>query len=339
VPTLEHLANSVDGTVVGDASCHIERVATLQNAGCGDISFLANRKYVGYLKQSNADAVIVSKADVSAVPNNAILVDDPYVSYAKIAQLLNPVDAVIAKIEQSAQVHVEAKVHPSAYIGMNVVINAGASIAAGCYIGPGCIIDNNVIIGEDTRLVCNVSILKNCQLGARVLLHPGVVIGSDGFGLANEQGKWLKIPQIGRVCIGNDVEVGANTTIDCGAIEDTTIGEGVKLDNLIQIGHNVTIGAHTVIASSTAVAGSTKIGEYCAIGGKVGIVGHIEIVDNVQIMGMSQVTQSISTAGSYASGTPVQPTREWHRNYIRYKQLDELARRLKSLEKKINSAD
>lgn len=335
MPTLEELAKFVNGKAVGDLQCQIKRVATLQGAGAGDISFLANRKYAKYLSQSQADVVIVSEKDVDAVPRNALLAQDPYVSYAKIAQLLNPSPSIDPKIEKTAVVHKDAKVSAKAYIGQNVIIAAGAQIGEGCYIGAGCVIEENVSIGENSRLVCNVTILKQCQIGQRVILHPGVVIGADGFGLANENGKWLKIPQTGRVCLGDDVEVGANTTIDRGAIEDTVIGEGVKLDNLIQIGHNVTIGAHTVVAAAAAIAGSTSIGEHCAIGGKVGIVGHLEIVSNVQIMGMSQVTQSIKEPGAYASGVPVQPTKDWHRNYARFKQLDELAQKIKKLEKNI----
>jgi len=333
MPTLAELARHVAGKVVGNGDCVIERVATLQNAGKGDISFLANRKYYKYLSQSKADAVIVSKKDAGEVPGNAIVVEDSYVSYAKIARLLYPEPKVIPGIEKTACIHSQAQVSDSAYVGHNVVIGAGSSIAPGCVIGHGCVIGDNVSIGDHSRLVCNVTILNDCQVGERAMLHPGVVIGADGFGLANDKGTWLKIPQTGCVRLGNDVEVGANTTIDRGAIGDTVIGDGVKLDNLIQIGHNVSIGAHTVIAAAAAIAGSTSIGKHCAIGGKTGIVGHLEIVDNVQIMGMSQVTQSISEPGAYASGTPVQPVNQWHRNYARYRQLEELARRVKKIEK------
>jgi len=337
VITLEQLAKYVDGRVVGDGSCVIEQVATLQNAGTGDISFLANRKYYKYLKQSQADAVIVSEKDLDAVPKHAIVVQDVHVGYAKIVQYLNPAAPIKALIEKSANIHKNARVSSDAYIGHNVLLGAGVEIATGCYIGPGCIVGDNVSIGKNSRLVCSVTVLESCQLGERVILHPGVVIGADGFGLADDNGKWLKIPQTGRVLLGDDVEVGANTTIDRGAIEDTVIGNGVKLDNLIQIGHNVTIGEHTVIAAAAAIAGSTSIGKHCAIGGKTGIVGHLQIADNVQIMGMSQVTQSITAPGSYASGTPVQPVKEWHRNYARHKQLDELAQKIKKLEKLLAS--
>ena len=210
-------------------------------------------------------------------------------------------------------------------------------IAAGCDIGPGCVIGKGVEIAENTRFIANVTVCHGTKIGRRVILHPGVVIGADGFGLARDGERWYKVPQIGGVILGDDVEIGANTTVDRGAIEDTVLEEGVKLDNLIQIGHNVFIGAHTAIAACTAIAGSARIGKHCAIGGCVGIVGHLEIADNVTITGMSHVSQAITKPGVYSSGTPLEENSKWHRNFVRLKQLDEMARRLKSVEKKIDS--
>jgi len=216
-------------------------------------------------------------------------------------------------------------------IGDSVRIGRNAIIGAGCVIGAGSIID------DDSRLVANVSICDHVRIGKRVLIHPGAVIGSDGFGLVNDSGEWLKVPQLGTVSIGNDVALGANTTIYLGSLDDTVIEDGVKLDNQIQFAHNVHIGAHTAIAGCVGIAGSTRIGRYCAIGGGVGITGHLEIADNVHVTAMSLVTQSITEAGVYSSGTPLQTNSKWRRNFVRFGQLDEMARRLQKIEKKLNN--
>lgn len=337
MPTLDALAKQVNGKLIGDGNCVIERVATLQGAGAGDISFLDNRKYTKYLKATRADAVIVSERDLQAVPKNAIVVQNPHLSYTIISQLLNPLEEIKTEIADTAHVHKAAVVSEQAYIGEHVVIGAGVIIAEGCYIGAGSVIEQNVTIGADSRLMCKVTILKNCQIGKRALIQPGAVIGSDGFGFANDSGKWLKVPQIGRVLIGDDVEIGANTTIDRGAIEDTIISNGVIIDNLVHIAHNVSIGENTALAACVAIAGSTTMGANCTVGGIAGIAGHLEIADNVHIIGLSKVTQSITEPGTYASGTPVQPVKEWHRNYIRFKKLDELAQKIKKLEQALES--
>jgi UDP-3-O-[3-hydroxymyristoyl] glucosamine N-acyltransferase len=241
-------------------------------------------------------------------------------------------------IHASAVVDATSQIHAEAAVAANCVIEAGAVVAADCQIGPGCVIGKNVTIGAGSRLHANVTLCHDVQIGCRVILHPGVVIGADGFGLADNNGEWVKVPQIGTAIIANDVEVGANTTIDRGAVGDTLIGNGVKLDNLIQIGHNVQIGEHTAIAACTAVAGSARIGKHCAIGGCVGIVGHLEIADNVTITGMSHVSQAIPHKGVYSSGTPLEENAKWHRNFIRLKQLDDMARRLKKLEKQLDAS-
>jgi UDP-3-O-[3-hydroxymyristoyl] glucosamine N-acyltransferase len=259
------------------------------------------------------------------------------VAFAYVAGWLYADDAIPAGIHSSATIDPDCQIHKTASVAAQCVVEAGAVIGAECHIGPGCVIGKDVKIAEHTRLLANVTIYHGSQIGKRVILHSGVVIGADGFGLANDDGRWVKVPQVGKVVLGDDVEVGANTTIDRGAIDDTVIGAGVKLDNLIQVGHNVHIGDHTAIAACTAVAGSTHIGKGCAIGGCVGIVGHLEIADNVTITGMSHVSQSIPEAGVYSSGTPLEKNAQWHRNFIRLKQLDDMSRRLKKLEKQMGA--
>lgn len=335
--TLSALAERVDGQLIGAADYPITGVGTLQNAGADAISFLANSKYRKFLKSTTAGAVIITSADVDAVTGNAIVVADPYVAYAQIAALLYPpVTVAEPGVHASAVVDPDAHIDPSAAIGPQCYIAAGVKIAANVQIGPGCIIERDVNIAENSVLVARVTLCRGVRIGQRAMIHPGVVIGADGFGIALDKGRWINVPQVGSVLIGNDVDIGANTTIDRGAIEDTIISDGVKLDNQIQIGHNVTIGEHTVIAGCAGIAGSTRIGSYCAIGGGTGMAGHIEICDGVQLTGMSMVTKSITEPGTYSSGIPVEPSREWHKNVIRYRQMDKLQARVKALETQLN---
>jgi len=332
-------AQGLSARLSGNADHEIRRVASLVEAGEGDITFLVNSRFKKDLCSTNASAVLVTAEDADAVPTNAVIVENPHVAYAHVAAWLYSDDDFLPGVHPAATVDPGSTVHAKALVGANCTIEAGVVIAAGCHIGPGCVIGKNTTIGENTRLLANVTLCHGTQIGCRNLLHPGVVIGADGFGLANDEGEWLKVPQVGKAILGDDVEVGANTTIDRGAIGDTVIGNGVKLDNLIQIGHNVRIGAHTAIAACTAVAGSAIIGKHCAIGGCVGIVGHIEIADNVTITGMSHVSRAISTSGIYSSGTPLEENATWHRNFIRLKQLDDMARRLKKLEKRLAASE
>ncbi len=257
-------------------------------------------------------------------------------TYAEAATILCPQFREPGGIHPSAVVEAGAQVDPTAWIGPNAVIGTDARISANVSIGPGCVVGRGSVIGAGSELVANVTVLHECVIGERALFHPGVVVGADGFGIANDKGRWVKVPQLGRVVIGNDVELGANTTVDRGAIEDTVIEDGVKIDNQVQIAHNVRIGAHTAIAGCAGIAGSAKIGRHCAIAGGVGIAGHLEIADGVQITAMALVTKSISQPGVYSSGTPLQPNDEWHKNFARFRKLDEMARRLRALEKKIN---
>ena len=330
--TLAQIALHVDGVIIGDAECEISNVSTLQAANRQQISFLANSKYKKYLPTSQAGAVIVSKEMAELVKNSAIVVDDPYVAYAKIATLFNPPKKITTGISPTAMIEAGVTILKTVSIGPQVVIEANVILADNVVIGAGTVLQDEVIVGENTRIAENVTICHGVEIGKNVVIHPGVVIGADGFGIVNDKGKWIKIPQIGRVKIGDNVEIGANTTVDRGAIEDTVIGDGVKLDNQIQVGHNVIIGNNTVIAGCSGVAGSTIIGENCIIGGGVGIGGHIEIADNVIITGMSMVTKSLTKAGIYSSGIPAEPTSQWHKNVVRYRQMDKLVARVKKLE-------
>jgi len=334
--TLGQLAELLGAQLRGDKKVRISSAAGLDQAGDADLTFLGSIKFRHFLKSSKAAAIIVTAADADEVKGNALIVDNPYLCFAKALSLLYPEPDLVHGVHDSAVVDNDSHIASTAQIAANVYIAANCQIADEVFIGPGCVIEEGVSIGHATRLVANVTVRKHCQIGKNGIIHPGVVIGGDGFGFANEKGRWIKIAQIGKVVIGNDVEIGANTTIDRGAMGDTVISDGVKLDNLIQIAHNVKIGAHTAIAAQTGIAGSTVIGSYCAIGGQVGIVGHLQIADKVTITATSLVSQSILEPGSYSSGTPLQPTRHWHRNFARFKKLDNMAKRLNEVEMRLN---
>ncbi len=331
--TLGDLAEQIGGEISGDRDCVIKGIAALKSAKPGDITFLADARFSKYLSTTAASAVILRKQDRDNCPVNAIMVEDPYVAYAYAAQILYPPAAFASGIHPSADIDKTASVDVTAWIGPHVTIGANCLIGPHVSIAPGCVLENDIQVGEGSRLGPSVVIYTGTRIGKRAILHAGVVIGCDGFGFANDQGKWIKIPQIGGVLIGDDVEVGANTTIDRGAIDDTVVEDGVKLDNQIQIAHNVRIGEHTAIAACTGIAGSTTIGKRCAIGGGVGIIGHLTITDDVHITGTTFVSKSILHSGVYSSGTPMETNQQWRRNQARMKQLDEMARRLRDLEK------
>ena len=330
--TLQQLADHVAGRVVGDDTVVIGRVATLSDASPGSISFLTSSAYRKHLASTRASAVIIRENALDSCTTNALVVENPHVAYARIVHLLYPEIRTIAGIHPSAVVEESATIAGSAYIGPNTYIGHSVVISENVSIGPGCVLENGVKIDSNTSLQANVTIRHDCQLGKYCLVHPGVVIGSDGFGQANDNGVWVKIPQVGRVIIGDDVEIGANTTIDRGAIQDTVISDNVKLDNLIQIAHNVHIGAHTAIAAGAAIAGSARIGKHCTIAGMVGIAGHLEIADNVTITAMSLVGHSLHEPGVYSGTLPLDTNQQWRKNAVRFKQLDEMAKRLKKLE-------
>lgn len=333
--TLGELAGRLGARVIGDAGCVIERVATLDHAGDGDISFLTNKRFQRVLGETKASAVILAESDEEFLRTNGLVVANPHVAFAHVASWLHPLPTQTGGVHPSASVDPSSRVHASAWIGPQVVVESGVVVEADCFIGPGCVVERDAHIKEGTRLIASVTICHGSQIGRCVLIHPGAVIGSDGFGLANDKGTWIKVPQIGRAIIGDDVEIGANAAIDRGAIEDTVIAAGVKLDNLVHVAHNVHIGEHTAIAGCTGIAGSTRIGAHCAIAGMVAIAGHIEITDNVTITGRSMVTGSINKPGVYSSGTPLDENARWHRNSVRFKHLDELARRVKKLEQQL----
>ena len=317
----------------GDPAQVIDGVGTLAGARPTQLSFLANPKYRAQLAQSAAGLVVMRAADADGHAGNALVAADPYVAYARIAALFDGAPAFDAGIHPSAVVDPAAEVDPGASIGPFVFVGAGSRIAAGARIGPGCVIGEDCEIGAGCELVARVTLVKRVRLGRRVLVHPGAVLGADGFGiaLAREPGTephWIKVPQLGGVRVGDDCEIGANTTIDRGALEDTVLEHDVRLDNQIQVAHNVRVGAHTAMAGCVAVAGSTTIGRYCMIGGAAGIAGHLEICDRVVVTAMTLVTHSIREPGEYSSGTPLMDSRSWRRNAVRFKQLDALARRV-----------
>jgi len=335
--TLGELASKT-GVQLNDeefADLTIESVAPVQSANTGDISFCANPKYKKHLAECHASAVILKPELEEDFSGACLISNNPYATYAQVASLLSPADIPAAEIHRTAVVHDSVRIGENCYIGPNTVIEADAVLEDNCVLLAGIYIGKGAVIGEASRLNANVSVYHQCVIGKRNIIHSSAVIGADGFGFANDKGQWIKVPQTGAVVTGDDVEIGASTTIDRGAIDNTIIGDGVKLDNQIQIAHNVKIGAHTAIAGCSGVAGSTTIGQYCTIAGMCTIVGHIELADNVHISAMSLISKSIKQAGSYSSGTGFEETASWRKNSVRFKQLDDLARRLLKLEKKI----
>ena len=338
--TLKQLSEQIKGTLHGDPDCKITGIAPLDKASSGDLTFLSDPKFKKHLSSTKASVVILAQDMLEHCPVNAIVVDNPYLAYARATFLVFPARTYAPGIDASASVHKNCKIDPTAHIGPQVTIEEGVIIGAGACIGAGCVIEHGVNVGKDTRLVANVTICHGTVIGERCLIHPGAVIGSDGFGLANDKGKWIKMAQLGCVRIGDDVEIGSNTTIDRGALEDTVLENGVKLDNLIQVAHNCHIGENTAIAGCVGIAGSTKIGKRCTIAGSVGLAGHLELGDDVHITGMSLVTKSIMEPGVYSSGPPpAEPQKIWRRNIVRYRQLDDMANRLSALEKQLKQTD
>ncbi|QNN48228.1 UDP-3-O-(3-hydroxymyristoyl)glucosamine N-acyltransferase [Thermomonas brevis] len=305
----------------------VSGVGTLADAAPAQLSFLANPRYRAQLAQTRAGVVVVREADADARDGTALVARDPYVAFARISALFERKPARPAGIHPTAAVDPEAHVDPAASVGPHVSIGARSRIHAGAVVGPGCVIGEDCEVGEDCELQARVTLLTRVRLGKRVRILPGAVLGGAGFGLAMESGRWINVPQLGGVVVGDDCEIGANTTIDRGALEDTVLEEDVRLDNQIQIGHNVRIGAHTAMAGCSAVAGSARIGRHCLIGGAAGILGHLEICDRVVITAMSLVTHSIREPGEYSSGTPLMDNRSWRKSAARFKQLDRIARR------------
>ena len=331
--SLGELAERFGCVVQGDPNTRVTRVATLQDADVHSVAFVANPKYVPLLAETRAGAVIVSAENAAKCRTSALIARNPYAVYARIAHVLHPPAVAEPGIRPSAVVDPSAQIAASASIGHGAVIEADVRIGPNVVVGPHCVVMRGATIGAGTRLIARVTICARVSVGERCILHPGAVVGSDGFGMAPDDGVWVKIPQLGTVRIGNDVEIGANTTIDRGTLQDTVIEDGVKLDNLIQVAHNVRIGAHTAIAALVGIAGSTTIGKHCVIAGKVGIADQIEICDGVTILAMTTVGGSIRKPGTYASAIGMEEVGSFRRNAARFRQLDEMAKDLRRLKR------
>ncbi len=329
---LGRLAERLGAELRGDPDRVVRAIAPLGAAGEGDLSFLANRRYLKDLRTTRAGAVIVAPGDVDASPTAVLVLPNPYLGYAHAAALIADPPVHEPGIHPSAVVEPAAEVPSEASIGPLAVVGSGARIGARARIGPGSVVEPEAVVGDDTWLVANVTICRGVRVGARCLLHPGAVVGADGFGLASDKGAWVKIPQLGSVRLGDGVEVGANTTIDRGALQDTVIGDGVKIDNQVQIAHNVVIGPDTAIAGCVAIAGSVRIGARCIIEGAAMISGHLELADDVHVTGGSAVARSITRSGVWSSGMPAQENRLWRKMWVRMQKLDDFARRLSRLE-------
>jgi UDP-3-O-[3-hydroxymyristoyl] glucosamine N-acyltransferase len=334
---LSEIVAQLGGRVLGDAGVRISQIATLEKAQPDQISFLTNSKYRAQLANTKAGAVILADADADATMLPRIISDNAYVYFAKVSALLNPLPEAKPGIHPSAVIGEGVKIDPTASIAATAVIGAGATIGAHSVVGEGCYVGANVVIGSHARLYPRVVIYHDCVIGDNLIAHSGAVIGADGFGFAMDAGCWIKIQQIGRVVIGNDVEIGANTTIDRGALDDTVIEDGVKLDNLIQVAHNVRIGAHTAMAGCAGIAGSSTIGRYCRIGGSAGISGHLQIADHVEIGAFTLIGKSIREAGSYTGAFPFARTEDWRKNAVHLRHLDDLVKRIKTLEQRLES--
>lgn len=337
--TLGQLAEQIGATLhlAADdtADTPIHTLATLAKAGNGQISFLSNSKYRSQLVDTAAQAVILHPDDLPHCPCSALVSDNPYVGFARAAQILDSTPASAEGIASSAVIASDVSFGENVSIGANSVIESGVELGDNVQVGAGCFIGKDVSIGENTKLWANVTIYHRVKMGASCLVQSGAVIGSDGFGYANEKGQWIKIPQLGSVQIGDRVEIGASSTIDRGALDDTVIENGVIIDNQCQIAHNVVMGENSAIAGCSVIAGSTTIGKGCTIAGMSAITGHVEIADNVHFTGMSMVTKAITEPGLYSSGVPAVSNKEWRRNMVGLRNITDLAKRVKQLEKKI----
>lgn len=337
--SLSEIVARFGGELLDDNGVRIAAVAPVERAGAGEIAFVSQAKYLREIASSQAGALILPPEGRDAGTRPRIITANPYLYFARVSALLNPAPHPAPGAHLAAFIHPQAKVAATATIGAGAVVCEGAVIGERSIVGPNSVIGEYVTLGDDCLLHANVTIYHHCEVGNRVILHSGCVIGSDGFGLANDKGRWVKIPQVGRTVLGDDVEVGAGTTIDRGALDDTVIEEGVKLDNLIQVAHNVRIGAHTAIAACTGIAGSAKIGKHCMIGGAAMIFGHIEIADGVHISTNTLITKSLTKPGTYTSALPFSEHGEWLRNAAHLRKLDKLVGRIKDLEKRISELE
>ncbi|MCL2875382.1 MAG: UDP-3-O-(3-hydroxymyristoyl)glucosamine N-acyltransferase [Betaproteobacteria bacterium] len=340
MPRIDALVARLGGELVGNGGVEVRRVATPEQAGEGDLAFLANPKYLSRLKTSRAAAFIVKPSHRDAIGDDRprIVTGDPYLYFARASQFFNPLPPIIPGVHPLASVR--CAIPETVAVDAGAVVEEGAEIGENVLIGANCYIGRGARIGRGTRLAPNVTIYADCVLGENCIIHAGAVIGSDGFGFAREtSGEWVKIPQTGRAVIGNDVEIGSNTSIDRGALGDTVIGDGVKIDNQIQVAHNVHIGQYTAVAGSTGIAGSAKIGARCMIGGQAGISGHITIADDVIVSGRTLVSKSIQAPGVYTACLPQQTHAEWARNFAHLRHLDALADRVRALEQRLKQQE
>lgn len=332
---LKEIAEYLGLPCIGEHEEMISGIAPLQSAQKGQLSFLDNTKYKKYLSSTQASAVILTAKDADDCCVSKIISDNPYLAYAKALHLFQTEKEFNDHIHPTAMIDPTANIHPGTFIGPYVVVGARAIIHQGVSIAAHCVIEDDCVIGENTYLHSHVTLYRKSQLGARCLIHSGVVIGSDGFGFARSEKGWFKVPHLGHVLIGHDVEIGANTTIDRGALEMTYIGNGVKLDNQIQIGHNVHIGDHTIIAGCVGIAGSAHIGKNCMIGGGVGIAGHLSITDGVVITAMTGISKSINEPGIYSAGMQAEKRDTWRKNAVHFQHLSNYVKRIQKLEKKL----
>lgn len=331
--SLAQLAQSLQLAYEGCGDCVIEALATLRGATPQTLCFFENKQYRQALTQTHAAAVIIHPEQRALYPGkNVLLSEKPYLSYAQAAALFQTKHNRYRGVHASVVIGERCHIADDVVLAANVVIGDEVVLEAGVVIAPNTVIGNQVIISRGTEIKANVTICDKVSIGCDCIIHPGAVIGGDGFGNAHDGKQWHKVPQLGGVVIGDKVEVGANTTIDCGAIDDTVIANGARIDNLVQLAHNVKIGENTAIAAGTGIAGSTSVGKNCMLGGSVGVNGHIKIGDGVMITGMTMVTHSLPQPGIYSSGIPVAPSREWRRNVVRFKQLDDIVKRVKQLE-------
>ena len=331
--SLGELAERFDCELIGDADVRIETLGTLANAGSNALSFLASPSHKEQLPSTKAAAVILRADDAPDAPCAALISDNPYASYARMASAVCPPPAYEPGVHTSATVASSANVASSAHIAANAVVEDSAVIGANTYVGPGAVVGPDCVIGNDCRILANVTLVRAVSTGDRCIFHSGSVVGADGFGNAMTSDGWVKIPQIGGVRIGSDVEIGSSTTVDCGAIGDTVIEDGVRLDNQIQIAHNVRIGEQTAMAAGVGIAGSTTVGKRCMLAGMVGIAGHLEICDDVTVLGKAMVSKSITQPGVYASMFPIEDARRWNRRVASFRRLDKLLGRVGKLEK------
>lgn len=332
---LADLAERVGARLAGDGQVVVFRVATLERASGDCLTFFGDRRRRAQLAHTRAGAVILRPEDIGGCSVPCLVSDNPYLSFARAIEILHPPRLPTPGCHPSAVIDVDARIDPSASIGPLCVVERDVTIGPRAQVGPGCMLLSGARIGADSRLVARVVVCENSIIGERVLLHPGAVIGREGFGFAKDGARWIRMRQIGRAVLGDDVEIGVNSAVDRGAIEDTRIEDGVKIDSLVQIGHNVTIGENTAMAACCGISGSTHIGRNCTLAGAVGMAGHLQIADNVHFSGMAMVTRSFREAGVYSSGIPAMPAPNWRRQVARFRQLDEMARRVKQLEERL----